>query len=136
MIYPCPIVIFDLPKQSFGRCPNKFKTICKRYFTFPVGDNINVSATNLNSDLSKINAWANQWKMTFNPDPSKHLDVYLEGKLNFCEHLRNMFRKINKTMRLFCKLQDNLPRAPLVTICKLFLRLHVDYRDILYDETF
>ena len=27
---------------------------------FSVVDNINVSATNLNSDLSKINAWSNQ----------------------------------------------------------------------------
>ena len=38
---------------------------------FSVVNNINLSATNLNSDLSKINAWANQWKMTFNPDPNK-----------------------------------------------------------------
>ena len=38
---------------------------------FSVVDNINFSATNLNSDLSKIDAWANQWKMTFNPDPKK-----------------------------------------------------------------
>ena len=38
---------------------------------FCVVDNINLSATNLNNDLSKINAWANQWKMTFNPDPNK-----------------------------------------------------------------
>ena len=38
---------------------------------FSVVDNINLSATNLNNDLSKINAWANQWKMTFNPDPNK-----------------------------------------------------------------
>ena len=38
---------------------------------FSVVDNINLSATNLNSDLSKINAWANHWKMTFNPDPNK-----------------------------------------------------------------
>ena len=29
---------------------------------FSVVDNINLSATNLNSDLSKINAWTNQWK--------------------------------------------------------------------------
>ena len=36
-----------------------------------VVDNLNLSATNLNSDLSKISDWANQWKMTFNPDPSK-----------------------------------------------------------------
>ena len=40
---------------------------------FSVVDNINLSATNLNSDLSKINAWANQWKMTFNPDPNKQV---------------------------------------------------------------
>ena len=38
---------------------------------FSVVDNINLSATNLNSDLSKINAWANQWKMIFNPDTNK-----------------------------------------------------------------
>ena len=41
------------------------------HFFLSVVDNINLSATNLNSDLSKINACANQWKMTFNPDPSK-----------------------------------------------------------------
>ena len=41
------------------------------HFFLSVVDNINLSATNLNSDLSKINACANQWKMTFNPDPNK-----------------------------------------------------------------
>ena len=30
-----------------------------------------MSVTNLNSDLSKINASANQWKMTFKPNPNK-----------------------------------------------------------------
>ena len=25
----------------------------------------------MNSDLSKINAWTSQWKMTLNPDPNK-----------------------------------------------------------------
>ena len=29
------------------------------------------SASHLNSDLSKITSWAFQWKMSFNPDPSK-----------------------------------------------------------------
>ena len=38
---------------------------------FSVVDKINFSATNLNSDLSKINALVNQWEMTFNPDPNK-----------------------------------------------------------------
>ena len=81
-----------------------------------VVDKINLSATNLNSDFSKINAWANQWKMTFNPHPNtqaqeviflvkqkrhplnftnntvqqlqfqKHLYIYLDGKLDFRKH--------------------------------------------------
>ena len=83
---------------------------------FCVVDNINLSATNLNNDLSKINAWANQWKMTFNPDPNKqkrhplnftnntvqqlqfqkHLYIYLDGKLDFRKHLQNMLTEINK----------------------------------------
>ena len=29
------------------------------------------SALELNSDLAKINRWAFQWKMSFNPDPKK-----------------------------------------------------------------
>ena len=136
---------------------------------FSVVDNINLSATNLNSDLSKINAWTNQWKMTFNPDPNKqaqevifspkirktshppltfnnnsvkqvqfqkHLGDYLDSRLNFREHLQNMFNKINKTISLFRKLQNNLPRAPLITICKYFIRSHLDYGDVLYEQTF
>ena len=33
--------------------------------------NENISAQNLNSDLRKIQEWAFQWKMQFNPDPLK-----------------------------------------------------------------
>ena len=108
---------------------------------FSVADNINLSATNLDSDLSKINAWENQWKITFNPDPNKqaqeviilqpplnfsnnsfqhvqfqkHLGVYLDGKLDFRGYLQNMFKKINKLISLLRKLQNNLRRAPLIT---------------------
>ena len=32
---------------------------------------MNTSTTNLNNDLNKIKNWAIQWKMNFNPDPSK-----------------------------------------------------------------
>ena len=54
---------------------------------FSVVDNINLSATNLNSDLSKINAWANQWKMTVNPDPNKQAeDVIFSCKIKKTSH--------------------------------------------------
>ena len=38
---------------------------------FSVVHNVNTSSTNLNNDFRKISDWAIQWKMSFNPDPSK-----------------------------------------------------------------
>ena len=38
---------------------------------FSVVHNANTTAKELNNDLVKINRWAYQWKMSFNPDPSK-----------------------------------------------------------------
>ena len=66
----------------------------------------------------------------------KRLGVHLGGKLYFREYLQNMFKKINKTISLLRKQQNNLPRAPLVTIYKLFVRMYLDYGDILNDQTF
>ena len=37
---------------------------------------------------------------------------------------------------MLCKLQNNLHRAPLVTVYKSFVRPHLDYGDILYDQAF
>ena len=66
----------------------------------------------------------------------KHLGVYLDCKMDICEHLQNMFKKANKTLSLLHKLQNNLPRAPLVTIYKPFIRLRLDYWNTLYDQIF
>ena len=38
---------------------------------FSVVQNVNTSASHLNSDLSNISNWAFQWKTSFNSDPSK-----------------------------------------------------------------
>ena len=41
------------------------------------------SSDNLNRDLGRISEWANQWKMSFNPDPSKQVvEVYFSHKLD------------------------------------------------------
>ena len=72
--------------------------------------------------------------LTFNNNSVKqvkHLGVYLDSRLNFREHLQNMFNKTNKTISFLRKLQNNLPRAPLITIYKSFIRPHFDYGDIL-----
>ena len=136
---------------------------------FSIVHNMNTSTTNLNNDLNKIKNWAIQWKMNFNPDPSKqaqevifsrklqktnhnqiyfnhnsvkqvpsqkHLGMYLDTKLNFQKHLNNVLSKVNRTIRLLRKLQAFLLRQSLVTVYKAFIRPHLDYGDIIYDQTY
>ena len=136
---------------------------------FSVVHNITESANLLNSDLSKINEWALQWKMSFNPDPikqaqeiifsrktskrnhpgltfnnnivnlttkHKHFGMIFDSKLSFDEHLKSALKKKSKTVGLLRKFQDILPRTSLITIYKSFARPHLDYGDIIYDQTF
>ena len=44
--------------------------------------------------------------------------------------------KVNKTMGLLCKLHNTLPRLPLLTIYKSFIRPHLDYGDVIYDQAY
>ena len=66
----------------------------------------------------------------------KHLGMFLDSKLNFSEYLKTVFQKANKTIGLLRKLQTLLPRVPLITIYKSFIRPHFDYGDLTYDQTF
>ena len=58
---------------------------------FPVTHNITDSANPLNYDLSKINEWALQWKMSFNPDPTKQAQEIFSRKSSKRNHLGLMF---------------------------------------------
>ena len=42
--------------------------------------------------------------------------------------------KVNKTIGLLRKLQNTLPRKPLLTVYKSFVRSHLDYGDVIYDQ--
>ena len=60
--------------------------------------------------------------------------MILDSKLNFQEHLVNILNKVNKTIGLLRNLQNILPREPLLTIYKSFVRPHLDYGDVIYDQ--
>ena len=47
-----------------------------------------------------------------------------------------VFRKISKAIGLLRKLHNFLPRAAFITIYKAFIRPHLDYGDILYDQAY
>ena len=58
----------------------------------------------------------------------KHLRMFLDSKLNFSKDLKTIFQKANKTVGL---LQTLLPRALLIAFYKSFIRLHLDYGDMI-----
>ena len=66
----------------------------------------------------------------------KHLGIFLDPKLDFKEHLKNMSVKVNKSTALLRKLQSILPRHALVTIYKSFIRPHLDYGNTIYDQAY
>ena len=64
----------------------------------------------------------------------KHLGIILDTLLSFEKHLETVLCKINKTIGLIRKLQNLLPRTALITLYKAFVRPHLDYGDIIYDQ--
>ena len=66
----------------------------------------------------------------------KHLGITLDLKLTFEEHLLYVFKTVNRTIGLIGKLRNVLPKISLVTIYEAFVRPHLDYEDILYDQAF
>ena len=64
----------------------------------------------------------------------KHLGMHLDEKLNFNTHIKEKIAKANKGIGIIRKLAHVLPRESLVTIYKSFVRSHIDYGDIIYDQ--
>ena len=74
--------------------------------------------------------------------PLKHNRSYCKGRSIFIEkadldeHRKMLSSKINKTLGLLQKQQNLLPRSALVTMYKAFARFHLDYGDILHDQSY
>ena len=64
----------------------------------------------------------------------KHLGVYLDMKLNFKLHIKEKISKAMKGIGITKKLSNVLPRKSLITIYKSFVRPHLDYGDLIYDQ--
>ena len=62
--------------------------------------------------------------------------MLLDTKLYFQGHLKIILNKVNKTIGLLHKHHNTLPRLPLLTIYTSFIRPHLDYEDIIYDQAY
>ena len=63
------IYINDLPNGLKKR----IKLFADDTSLFSVVHDVSTSASDINNDLTLISNWAFQWKMSFNPDPSKQV---------------------------------------------------------------
>ena len=81
-----------------------------------------------------------QTTVYFNHDPAAHtnchkrLEIYLDEKLNFLQHIKEKTSKANRGIGVIQKLRHILPRHSLITIYKSFVRPHLDYGNIIYDQ--
>ena len=66
--------------------------------------------------------------------PRNPLDIFLDAQLIFEEHLKVITTKVNKTKGLLQKLHNILLRPALLTIYKDFVRPHLDYGEVTFDE--
>ena len=63
---------------------------------FSLVHDVNASARELNNELKKINKWAFQWKMSFNPDPRKQdHEVIFSRKIKKLPHPSLVFNNNN-----------------------------------------
>ena len=60
--------------------------------------------------------------------------MHLDEKLNFNTHIKEKVTKANKGTGIIRKLAHVLPRESLVNNYKSFVRPHIDYGDIIYDQ--
>ena len=127
-------------KQATNDLNNDLTKITKWAFQWKMSFNPDISTQTHEVIFSPKRSVSSHPPLTFNNIPvsqtnsQKHLGMQLDKKLNFEEHLKKVESKVNKTIGIIRKLQNVLPRSALLTIYKSFIRLHLDYGDIIYEE--
>ena len=95
--------------------------------------------------FSRKGITTNHATVYFNNDPvirenfQKHLgllekQLFLYSKLNFSGHLNEKIKKTTKGINAIRKMNLSLPRSSLLIIYKSFVRPHLDYGDVIYDQ--
>ena len=116
---------------------------------------MNTSTINLNNDINKIKNWAIQWKIIRQIIIKRQIIVkfisitvplnkFILKNIFKCililnwifRNINNVPSKVNKIIVLLRKLQAFLLGQALVTAYKAFIRPHLDYGDIIYDQTY
>ena len=86
-------------------------------------------------DISHPSLFFNEYEVK-KVSSQKNIGLILNCKFEFNEHLKAVSTKVCKGIGLIKKLNHIVPRSSLLTIYKSFVRPHLDYGDVVYDQTF
>ena len=64
----------------------------------------------------------------------KNLGLFLVEKFSSSGHIDEKLKKATVRVNLMHKLDLLLPRSSLLTVCKCFVRPHLDYGDVIYNQ--
>ena len=64
----------------------------------------------------------------------RHLGLFHDSKLSFFDHINEKIKKASKEVNVIRKMNLLLPRSSLLAISKSFVRPHLDYGDVIYDQ--
>ena len=70
-----------------------------------------------------------------NSTNQKHLGLILDKKLNFNDHIISILTTVNKLIITLRKIYHCIPRDSLVIIYKSFIKIYLDYVDIIFDKS-
>ena len=62
------------------------------------------------------------------------MTIHLDEELTFKRHINEKINKANKGIGIICKFNGIFLRSPLLTIYRSFMRPHLDYDDVIYDQ--
>ena len=114
-------VFSHLYKRSTRRTNSKVKLFADGTSLFSIVNCVNTSASTLNSDLLKIQDWAYQWKMSFNPDRTKQAqEIIFSRKKNATTHPPLFFNNSE------IKLSSNQKHLGLTLDSKLSFNEHIN----------
>ena len=64
----------------------------------------------------------------------KHRGLFFDEKLSFLDHIDEKIKKATVGVNVMRKLNLLLPRLALLTVYKCFVRPHLDYGDVIYNQ--
>ena len=86
---------------------------------------LNKSVIELNADLEKINQWAYQWKMQFNPDPNKQANEVIFSRKSISHNLSHPPIKFNERIITKCNHHKHLG---IILDSNLNFNTHIDQK--------